>query len=458
MPVLALSCLALAACGGGSTSDSGGTGPSGSGASSSDSASVTSTSSSSTGSSSTSSSSTSSSSSSNLVTGVFGIAVSGNQLVSTKTGQTVQLLGVGISGLEQGATALNTRGGGYLQATDPGFATMASWNMNLVRIPLNEDTWLGIHNCIADSGTSALLQSNVKQIVANANANGLYVILDLHWSAPNAFGCPVGQASMPDSDNSVNFWTSVANAFKNNPAVMFEMFNEPYGTNSYSNWVEPIDSSPPDGQSATDLNILRDGGSYDGFYYQCNGGGNTPCPSGETANNEYEDTDINPFTTAGMQQILNAIRATGAKNVVISNAMGWAGEIQTWLSSHPTDSAGQLAAGWHEDGGGSSTTEAAEAILAAGFPIIITEAYVATDSSGNQSTVAMTDPAGINYFTWAVSNHVGFSYWAWVTWGGGIIQTNAAGTAYTANALGATLQTAYCSQPIVNPAAACPGN
>jgi endoglucanase len=325
---------------------------------------------------------------------------------------------------------------------------MASWDMNLVRIPLNEDTWLGISNCTTDGGSAATLQANIKQIVANANANGLYVILDLHWSAPNAFGCPVGQASMADSDNSVNFWTSVANTFKNNPAVMFELFNEPFAAYNYNNSIAPINGTPPAGQSATDLSILQNGGTYDnGFWYQCNGGGK-PCPSGESMSNQYLDSAF-AFNVAGMQQMLNAVRATGAKNVVISNAMWFAGEIETWLSAKPTDPAGQLAAGWHEDGGGSATTAAAAQILAAGFPIIITEAY----SSGGAAVSATTDASGSNYFNFAIANGVGVSFWNWTSWGGEILQQS--GSGYVPNALGTSLKNSYCAAAIVNSANTC---
>jgi hypothetical protein len=389
-------------------------------------------------------SSTGTSSSSGSSGTAFGVKISGSKFVSTQTGNDVQFLGVSISGLEEGASALNTSAGGYGAATDPGFAAMASWNINLIRIPLNEDTWLGIHGCITDSGSATTLQNNLQQIVANANANGIYVILDLHWMAPSSFGCPVGQGAMLDSDNSANFWTSVASAFKGNPAVMFEMMNEPFGTNDYANWIEPIGSAAPSGQSATDLGILLNGGTYDnGYTYQCN----SNCPSGETMGNVYTVTPASAFTTAGMQQVLNAIRATGATNVVLSNPIGWAGEIQTWLGAQPTDPAHQLAAGWHEDGGGSSTTAAAQAILAAGYPIIITEAY----NDGAAATGAL-DPAGVSYFSWAMTNEVGYSYWAWVPWSGGILSDT---TSYTPNALGTSLKNAYCGQPLVNASAQC---
>ena len=369
-------------------------------------------------------------SSSSGAAAAFGIAVASNKFVSTLTGSVIQLLGVSVSGLEQGSSSFANGVENYGNAADAGFAAMASWNINVVRIPLNEDSWLGVNNCVSDGGTSAKLQSNLKQAVANANAAGLYVILDLHWTAPNSFGCPQGQGGMADADNSVAFWTSIANTFKGNPAVMFELFNEPFGTNVYANWVAGINSSAPSGQSASDLSILRNGGTYDnGYWYQCNNGCNL------TGGTEYLAANTGPFQVAGMQAMVNAIRATGATNVILSNPIGWAGQIQTWLSAMPTDPAGQLAAGWHEDGTGTSD---AQAVLAAGFPIVITEAYSIGDAT----------------FTWAMANHVGFSYWAWVDWGSpnSVLmnaQTHAPGNQ------GTSLKSSYCTQPSVNSASQC---
>jgi endoglucanase len=369
-------------------------------------------------------------SSSSGAAAAFGIAVAGNKFVSTLTGSVIQLLGVSVSGLEQGSSSFANGVENYGNAADAGFAAMASWNINVVRIPLNEDSWLGVNNCVSDGGTSATLQSNLKQAVANANAAGLYVILDLHWTAPNSFGCPQGQGGMADADNSVAFWTSIANTFKGNPAVMFELFNEPFGTNVYNNWVAGINSAAPAGQSASDLSILRNGGTYDnGYWYQCNNGCNL------TGGTEYLAANTGPFQVAGMQAMVNAIRATGATNVILSNPIGWAGQIETWLSAMPTDPAGQLAAGWHEDG---SDTSDAQAVLAAGFPIVITEAYSIGDAT----------------FTWAMANHVGFSYWAWVDWGSpnSVLmnaQTHAPGNQ------GTSLKSSYCTQPSVNSASQC---
>jgi len=96
--------------------------------------------------------------------------------------------------------------------------------------PLNEDSWLGLTvtgipgNVISLNGPG--YQAEVKATVAAANAAGLYVILDLHWTAPSNFAANTQNPFM-NADNSINFWTSVATAFQGNPAVMFEVFNEP---------------------------------------------------------------------------------------------------------------------------------------------------------------------------------------------------------------------------------------
>ena len=59
--------------------------------------------------------------------------MAGNKFVSTQSGSVVQLLGTSISGLEQGSTSLANGVENYGNPTDPGFAAMASWNMNIVR-------------------------------------------------------------------------------------------------------------------------------------------------------------------------------------------------------------------------------------------------------------------------------------------------------------------------------------
>jgi endoglucanase len=366
------------------------------------------------------------------ISGRFGVAVQNDRLISTEDGRPLQLLGTSVSGLEQGNTSFANTTEDYGDPIDPGFAAMASWNMNVVRIPLNEHTWLGINNCIKDHGSAALLQSNLHKSVEAANAVGMYVILDLHWTAPNTFGCPQGQGSMPDADNTVAFWKSVAASFKGNPAVLFELFNEPFGTNEPAAWLQHVSARPPAGQTAPELGMLRDGGSYQaGFMYQCNDG----CKL--TVGHEYLAPDTAPFRATGMQSLVDAIRSTGAVNVILANPIGWAGQIQTWLESKPHDPAAQLVAGWHEDGGWKVTVSDAQGVLGSGYPIIITEAYTVGDAT----------------FNWSVNNGVGFLYWAWVDWGGGGLLTSA--RSHAPAAIGAALKNSFCHRPTVNRLAQC---
>src|SRR5947207_674401 len=44
-----------------------------------------------------------------------------------------------------------------------------------------------------------------------------------------------GQQVMPDADHALAFWTSVASVFKSDPAVLFDLYNEPHDV-SWSCW------------------------------------------------------------------------------------------------------------------------------------------------------------------------------------------------------------------------------
>ena len=63
--------------------------------------------------------------------------------------------------------------------------------------------------------------------VSYTHLQGCYIILDLHWSDCNAWGRNIGQHSMPDL-YSLTFWNDCATAYANNPAVIFDLYNEPH--------------------------------------------------------------------------------------------------------------------------------------------------------------------------------------------------------------------------------------
>jgi aryl-phospho-beta-D-glucosidase BglC (GH1 family) len=247
----------------------------------------------------------------------------------------------------------------------------------------------------------------VKQIVTDAAAQGWYVILDLHKNAPK--GTVNGnlveiapesatQNQMADADNSLAFWTAIATDFKGYPNVIFDLFNEPY----FDNVVAPA------GVSGANVawTILRDGGTNTLFY-----GANT--------------TFTQNWTSAGMQALVNAVRATGATNVVMSAGVSWAQDNSQWVQFAPTDPLKQLALSWHAypmygaafgspgytNPGFAQGYAWAQAVLDAGYPIIIGETG---DQSSNGTTSA---PFLAVLLPWVDARNVSVIGWSWNAWG-----------------------------------------
>ncbi len=193
------------------------------------------------------------------------VRVSGNHLVDG-SGNVLELHGVDRSGTEYACI----QGWGIFDGPSDAasVAAIASWHVNAVRVPLNEDCWLGI-NGVSSSYGGAAYQQAIVNYVNLLNQYGIYAILDLHWSAPGTTPA-TGQEPMPDQDHSPAFWTSVAETLKSNPAARFDLFNEPY----------------PDNNTDTTAvwTCWEDGGSFAGVSY----------------------------TAAGMQELVNTVRATGA--------------------------------------------------------------------------------------------------------------------------------------------------
>lgn len=342
----------------------------------------------------------------------FGIKVSGNKLVSTADGSVVRLIGANVSGLEGSAGNSPTVWAAFPATSTSQWRSIASkWRLNVIRLPLNSFDWLNLI-CVdpgrGDAGRlyrsngngtytpdpRGVYRSSVEQTVASLTAAGLYVILDLHWDGPsNAAGqalCPMGQGAFA-TVNAVAFWTSVANQFKNYPNVMFELYNEPFGDNVYANWfaIAPTADGP----------TLLNGGSWANYLEQDNTQGNYMFAlQGGAA-----------VTVVGKQALINAIRASGATNVILDSPIGWAGEIETWLQFKPTDPLGQMGVAWHVYGYAKGPAPPL-AVLAAGYPIVITE---------NQGFDAALDgrksPDG---YAWAASNDIGCLQWGWNNWDG----------------------------------------
>jgi hypothetical protein len=364
------------------------------------------------------------------------IAVGGNHLVSA-AGNSVELVGANISGLELPSSLWP----GIAGLTSAQWQSLAStWSqlgqtINVIRLPLNSYSWLNL-TCVdpgsGDAGNdykangnhtftpdpTSSYQQDVGQTVAAITAAGLYVILDLQWDAPNnASGqpmCPVGQPAFASADHAPAFWTSVANAFQGNQAVIFELFNEPFGDNLYSTSVIQNGSTYTPGPDAT---IMANGGSWaQPFQMQDNANQNQNCGSTHNQSCQNQLFSIkapNPVQIAGEISLLTSIRATGATNVVLASPILYAGEIETWLGSYTSvgnpDPLGQLGVAWHLYGYAKGSSYPL-AVLAAGYPIVITETFGFDAGVDGKSNAAG--------YSWAAQNGIGYLWWGLNNWGG----------------------------------------
>src|SRR5580698_1418632 len=109
------------------------------------------------------------------------IRIVGNHFVNG-AGHRIRLLGVNHTSAEYGCVDGFGYDDGHFNNADA--AAIASWGANAVRIPLNEDCWLGINgqpnsNQGADPPlTVPGYHREITKYVADLNAHGIYAILD----------------------------------------------------------------------------------------------------------------------------------------------------------------------------------------------------------------------------------------------------------------------------------------
>jgi endoglucanase len=311
-----------------------------------------------------------------------GLHVRGNQIVDA-SGAPVLLRGANMAGTEfvcaQGWS--NDPFGGQPEDDPLTFAAMRSWHINFVRIPLNEDCWLGING--AKIGGAAY-QNAIIKLVHDLRAAGFYVIVDLHWTAPGT-QLALSQNPAPDEDHSPTFWKSVAATFAGDTGVVYDLFNEPF------------------------------------FYWIASGGPDQwTCLMKGCVLNQYE-TGGAPFTitanwqSAGMNELIGDVRGTGAQNLIMVAGANWARDLSGWMANRPTDS--NLAASWHSypSGNPSLTSECAAvscwdsvvAPLAAQVPVVVGETG---DSAAGPLTYLPT------FLPWANTHGLSVVAWTWNAW------------------------------------------
>jgi len=231
------------------------------------------------------------------------LKVMGNQLVDS-SGKSVVLHGVDRSGTEFACVQAGNQifNGPNDQSS---IAAMKTWNINSVRIPLNEDCWLGI-NGLPSSVSGVAYRTAIASFVNLFLANDIYVIIDLHWTADGS-NIAKGQAAMPNQDHSIDFWKSVASYFSGNNSIIFDLFNEPF----------------PNGGAWND----------DGAW-ACWKNGGSSCAGLS-------------FQAAGMQDLVDAVRSVKATNILMLGGLAYSNSFAQWMTYLPDDPLNQLAGSWH---------------------------------------------------------------------------------------------------------------
>ena len=189
------------------------------------------------------------------------LETSGSRILRSDTMQPAWLRGVNRSGLE------------YTEPTHAGFLAAAEftedevrwivsdWGANIIRVPFNQDWALhGRKHCSPEE-----YQASLDHVISWASALGAYTILDLQWlDAETVYGhtrhprrgkTPNRVAPTPDANTSV-LWRTLAERYRDEPAVLFDLFNEPH--DRLRDDFLPIRLIDPDGEVVeSDTSFVR---------------------------------------------------------------------------------------------------------------------------------------------------------------------------------------------------------
>jgi endoglucanase len=292
--------------------------------------------------------------------------VKGNMILGANGAQYI-FHGIGRDGLEyncSGEGPLDEKSLSYMGA-GKNTATETYWGANTVRLPVSEGFWLNGapgYPCSAQQ-----YQALVEQTVSNLTALHLNVMIDLQWvDAGGQSGQGGAQWPSPDAD-SITFWTQVATLYKGYSNVLFELYNEPY---------------PPD------WTCWVNGCSYTGVT-----GFSNDCNCSKTVS----------YAGVGMQALVNAVRATGASNLVIVGGMNWGytlTDLPTYgltgsnivYDTHPYPYTDKLPTTWNRAFGGISRT----------YPVISAESGQYDCGTGYVSQLYdYLDSLKISWVAWA---------------------------------------------------------
>jgi hypothetical protein len=155
------------------------------------------------------------------------------------------------------------------------FHVMAQdWKMNVLRLPISN--WIYAKYPVK-------YMSELDRVIHEANAAGLYVVIDLHDNPQS--GSPYGPDGTVPKAEDVAFWKIMAHHFENDSMIMFDVFNEPK-VRGWQAWLHGRET-------------------------------------------------INGIPIVGFQDLVDAVRSVGAKQIIVvepGSAGGDTGESGSWAT------------------------------------------------------------------------------------------------------------------------------
>lgn len=206
------------------------------------------------------------------------IRVSGNRLV-TQDGREIRLQGVNVPSLEWSPKGENVNRSIKVAVRD--------WKANAIRLPVSGGFWFGRGKGKEGPNDAEAYRAVVDEVVKLAAGQGAYLILDLHY-----YGGP--------KESAVEFWKDAAARYANHPAVLFDLFNEPHGI-SWDLWQK----------------------------------------GGAMEVTDKTTKEVTSVQVVGMQTLVDTVRSTGARNIIVAGGLSHALNLSGILEGHAlSDTAG----------------------------------------------------------------------------------------------------------------------
>jgi hypothetical protein len=157
---------------------------------------------------------------------------------------------------------------------------LEDWHANVIRLPVLDSFWFGRGRGTMASNDANAYRAIADKVIRMAAGHGAYVIFDLH------------RYLTPDQ-SCVDFWKDAAARYANDPAVLFDILNEPHDTT----W-----------------DVWRNGGLVH-----------------EKGKNPHDIVGV------GMQALVDTVRGAGAKNIIVAGGLSYAFDLSGIVNGYALD-------------------------------------------------------------------------------------------------------------------------